>query len=101
MATRTWYSLPSVNVLFFATVREATGVRSVEMEADTVGELLEIMKKKFGKPFLDAVINPESGKLKRFFSFMLNGKRIELLEGYDTRLEDGDRVALFPPIGGG
>jgi molybdopterin converting factor small subunit len=31
----------------------------------------------------------------------VNGKRIELLDGYETKLSDKDSVALFPPVGGG
>lgn len=96
-----WFPLPSVIVLFFATVREATGVKSMELDADNIRGVLETLKKRFGKPFLENVIDADTGELKKFFSFMVNGRRIELLEGYDTTLEDGDRVALFPPIGGG
>lgn len=93
--------MPKVTVKFFATVREVTGVRSIEIDADTIRDVLDELKKRYGKQFHDTVIDPETGELRRFYSFMVNGKRVELLNGYDTRLNEGDSVALFPPIGGG
>jgi len=88
-------------VKFFATVREVTGVKNIEMDADTIGQLLDSLQETFGERFTQTVINPDTGKLKQFFSCMINGKRIELLDGYDTKLVDDDAVALFPPVGGG
>ncbi|MCK4568359.1 MAG: MoaD family protein [Candidatus Thorarchaeota archaeon] len=90
-----------VLVKFFATVREVTGVKNIEMDADTIGQLLDSLQETFGERFTQTVINPDTGKLKQFFSCMINGKRIELLDGYDTKLVDDDAVALFPPVGGG
>ena len=86
---------------FFATVREVTGVKNIEMDADTIGQLLDSLQETFGERFTQTVINLDTGKLKQFFSCMINGKRIELLDGYDTKLVDDDAVALFPPVGGG
>jgi len=88
-------------VKFFATVREATGVKNIEMEADTIREVLDSLQVTFGDRFTQTVIEPSTGNLKQFFSCMINGKRIELLNGYDTKLVDNDAVALFPPVGGG
>lgn len=93
--------MPKVIVKFFATVREVIGVRSIEVDANTIHDVLEDLKKRYGKKFHDTVINPDTGELRRFYSFMVNGKRVELLNGYETRLNEGDSVALFPPIGGG
>ncbi|MFW9908649.1 MAG: ubiquitin-like small modifier protein 1 [Candidatus Thorarchaeota archaeon] len=90
-----------VIVKFFATVREVTGVKSIELEADTIRNLLDILKTTYGEKFTRTVIDSESGNLKQFYSCMVNGKRIELLNGYDTVLSDNDAVALFPPVGGG
>lgn len=90
-----------VTVKFFATVREVTGTPRVEMEAENIRELLEHLKKKFGRRFEETVFDEDTNDLKRFFSCMVNGKRIELLDGYETSLEDNDAVALFPPVGGG
>ncbi len=93
--------MAKVTVKFFATVREITKIPRIEMEARNIRELLEELKVKYGKQFIDTVIDPETGEMKRFFSCMINGKRIELLDGYDSVLKDGDAVALFPPVGGG
>lgn len=90
-----------ITVKFFATVREKTGIGKIEMEAEDIRGLLQQLRIKYGKQFEETVIDPETQELKRFFSCMINGKRIELLEGYDTKLQDGDAVALFPPVGGG
>ncbi len=90
-----------VLVKFFATVREVTGVKNIKMDADTIGQLLDNLQETFGDRFTQTVIHPDTGKLKQFFSCMINGKRIELLDGYDTKLVDDDAVALFPPVGGG
>lgn len=86
---------------FFATVREVTGVKNIEMDADTIGQLLDSLQVTFGERFTQTVIDPSTGRLKQFFSCMINGKRIELLDGYDSKLVDDDAVALFPPVGGG
>ena len=86
---------------FFATVREVIGVKSIELEADTIRTLLDILKATYGEKFTSTVIEAETGKLKQFYSCMVNGKRIELLDGYETKLSDNDAVALFPPVGGG
>jgi molybdopterin synthase sulfur carrier subunit len=93
--------LVRVIVKFFASVREVTGTKSVEMHAGTIRELLEKLQVTYGSKFTDTVIDPETGKLKQFYSCMVNGKRIELLDGYETRLVENDAIALFPPVGGG
>lgn len=86
---------------FFATVREITGVKSIELEAENIKELLQLLVQTYGNKFKDTVLNDDTGELKQFFSCMVNGKRIELLDGYETVLKDNDAVALFPPVGGG
>ncbi len=93
--------MPKVKVKFFATVREVTGIRAIDLEADNIREVLDKLIAKYGRKFIDTVINEENMELKRFFSCMVNGKRIELLDGYDTKLTEGDAIALFPPVGGG
>ena len=90
-----------VLVKFFATVREVTGVKNIEMDADTIREVLDSLQVTFGDRFTQTVIDSDTGNLKQFFSCMVNGKRIELLDSYDTKLVDDDAVALFPPVGGG
>jgi molybdopterin synthase sulfur carrier subunit len=93
--------LAQVIVKFFATVREVTGVKSREMEADTIRDLLDGLKVAYGERFTDTVFDRATGNLKQFYSCMVNGRRIELLDGYETKLSDNDAVALFPPVGGG
>lgn len=71
------------------------------MEANTVRQVIDLLTERYGSKFTDAVIDRETNRLKQFFSCMVNGKRIELLDGYETVLKDGDAIAMFPPVGGG
>jgi len=94
-------NLARVLVKFFATVREVTGVKNIELDANTIRELLDALQATYGERFTETVIDPTTGNLKQFLSCMINGKRIELLDRYNIELKDNDAVALFPPVGGG
>ncbi len=52
-------------------------------------------------PGLEKKILHEGGTLQGGVQILVNGRSIRFLDGLDTLLEDGDQLALFPPIGGG
>jgi molybdopterin synthase catalytic subunit/molybdopterin synthase sulfur carrier subunit len=76
----------------FASLREAAGRDSDEIEAGTVEELLEESQRRYG---------PEFGKVLAYSKVAVNGIQIDDLKGMGTRLEDRDEVALLPPVSGG
>ena len=41
------------------------------------------------------------GVAQGYLHVLLNGRNIVFLDGSETRLKDGDTVAILPPIGGG
>ncbi|BAF60808.1 MAG: MoaD/ThiS family protein [Pelotomaculum sp.] len=54
---------------------------------------VEITENFTGRMLLEKLNIPE----KMAFSFMVNGVH----KGFDVVLADGDRVSIFPPVGGG
>ena len=44
------------------------------------------------------VDNPEGEQTRRYARVLVNGRFNELLDGFDTELADGDRVALVNPF---
>ena len=92
-----------VEVKFFTSLREITGKKADEIQLQsviTVEELLTLLSEKYGKKFREYIYN-KKGKVQDFLSFLVNGKNINVLQGFDTELKQGDTIAIIPPVGGG
>ncbi|NIW12805.1 MAG: MoaD family protein [Candidatus Thorarchaeota archaeon] len=92
-----------VTVKFFTTLREITEKRKEEIKSSedlTVGKLLEELSKKHGRKFIDYVYD-ETGKVRSYLQFLVNGRSITTMQGFKTKLREGDSVAIIPPVGGG
>ncbi len=92
-----------VTAKFFTTLREITGKREEEIKSSgdlTVDELLEQLSKKYGRRFTDYVYD-ETGNVRSYLQFLVNGRSITTMQGFKTRLREGDSVAIIPPVGGG
>lgn len=87
---------------FFANFREAVGQERVEVAAvGDVAALLDELVRRFGEKITEQLYGPSSKKLRETVNVLVNGHGINLLSGLDTKLKDGDVVAIFPPVSGG
>jgi len=92
-----------VKVKFFTTLREIVGKKEEQIELSrsvTVEALLKQLSKKYGKEFEDYVYD-ELGNIRGHLQFLVNGKSITALQGFKTKLKEGDQIAILPPVGGG
>jgi len=95
-----------VKVRFFTSLREIVGKREESLTFDTnekvtVNCVLENLVKNYGAPFSEYVYNDKTGQPKGFLQFLVNGNSTSTINGLETELEDGDVLAILPPVGGG
>jgi molybdopterin synthase sulfur carrier subunit len=93
-----------VSVRLFTTLRELARKAEETIEISpsrvTVKDVLKELVKRYGKDFRDYLYN-EEGEIRDHLQLLVNGKSVGLLEELDTRLKEGDHVAIVPPVGGG
>ena len=85
----------------FADLAETAGTREVELDsgAETVGETLDALLSEH--PDLEERVLTDDGDLRRDINVLRNGESVHAAEGLDTPVEEGDELALFPPVSGG
>ena len=95
-----------ISVRFFTSLREITNkkeetLKFPEDEKVTVEVVLKTLSQRYGKPFVEYVYERKTGEVRGFLQFLVNGKSATTLNGLETALEDGDVLAILPPVGGG
>jgi molybdopterin synthase sulfur carrier subunit len=87
----------------FADLAEVAGDRHIEVEVGeeaTVGDAFEALLDD-RPPLRDRVLD-EEGELREHINVLRNGHNIfSEGDGWETALQAGDELALFPPVSGG
>jgi MoaD family protein len=94
-----------VSVKFFTALREITGKKEETLtfkdsKTVTIDVILRKLIQRYGKSFREYVFDGKTGEVKSFLQFLVNGRSMTETE-LGTKLEDGDVLAIIPPVGGG
>lgn len=94
-----------VKVEYIGHVKNMTGnKKEEEVEAEDnskIADLLNVLTKQYGEPFKKAIYEPKGKDVKPNYIVTVNSYLLNQLQGLDTRLKNGDRVAILPVVSGG
>ena len=71
----------------------------VELEPGTIADLIDQLEKRY--PGMKQQLMTDQGDLHRFVNVYVNDEDARYLEKLDTKVSDGDKVALLPSVAGG
>lgn len=88
-----------VKILFPSIIVKATKEREIILTANTLGEAVDKLLKKYGDP-LKELLFEKTGELNRYLKFYIKGSSV-LKPTMETPLRDDDEVAILVVISGG
>jgi len=90
-----------VHIKAFANFREILG-RDIQVELDDGSRVMDLLDSLcLSQQRLKSAIFDESGRVREYVILLKNRKDINSFEGLETKLSDGDEVAILPPVAGG
>jgi MoaD family protein len=92
-----------VNIRFSALLKEVVGdsLVTIDFEGQTLKDLLAALFKRYGHQLEKRIMDEKTGAPRRFINIFVNGKDIRILQGLETKLEDGAEVRFLPSVAGG
>jgi molybdopterin synthase sulfur carrier subunit len=91
-----------MKIKFFATIREHTRAREIDVAAQGCGDVRDLMRhlcSLYGRELCSLLL--EDGKLGSKIIVLVNGRNVVHLQGLDTPLEKDDEISIFPVVAGG
>jgi molybdopterin synthase sulfur carrier subunit len=90
-------------VHFYATLRQIVGKREVDIPVPESASLRQLVNEIVTEyPGLRQEMVDKKNNLQSHIHIFVNGRDMAYLEGgLDYQLSPGDRVSIFPPVGGG
>lgn len=77
----------------------AGGAAEIDVDGDSLRSVLDVLGKRF--PALERRLRDETGALRRYVNFYVDGEECRRLDGVDTELRDGAEVVIIPSVAGG
>ena len=94
-----------VKIRGYLTYKDIIGEQSITIksgESLTITGLLKILAAELDQEFREEIYDPQSKTLGEHVAVLINGRSCHNLpHRLETQLQDGDQVAIFPPMAGG
>jgi len=91
----------TITVKSFATLREVMDAQ-IRLDLPVGATIRSLLAELTGQyEGLNALLFAAPDILRDLVNILKNGRNIQFLAGLDTTLDDGDLIALFPPVAGG
>ena len=94
----------AVQINFFSLLKLELNQSQVEYEVEKKTKIKDIIARldqQFAGEFSRRLLEENKNKIKMGTIVLLNGHNIIHLAGLETEVEDGDKIAIFPPAAGG
>jgi len=76
-----------------------SGEKELDVDGETIRNVLDALGER--SPALERRLRDESGKLRRYVNFYVDGDECRTLDGLDTTLDAEAEVMIIPSVAGG
>lgn len=94
-------SIGNITLKLLSLFWDKVGSHEITYEGNTVDEILTKFITDYGDSLDESLIDHETKKLRPYILVLVNGRNILFLNGFNTPLQEGDVIAISPPIAGG
>lgn len=93
--------MPEVRIKLFASIRRVFEENEILLEVQRLSNIRELLELICNTYERRQRIFDHFGQIRPNITILKNGRHIDFLSGFETQLEEGDQISIFPLICGG